>query len=184
MNTDLPPAVIGIDPGLDGAIALYRPFHHLPGMRLVVWPMPTTTSRTTRKRSVCARTLHATLTMAQEAITDGCCWSDRATQVYLENVHASPQMGVTSAFSFGRSFGVTQGTLVPFGFEVILVEPQVWKHATGTPREKNAARARAAALFPDAAYQWARAKDDGIAEAALIAWYGANVAVSATPKRK
>ena len=42
------------------------------------------------------------------------------------------------------------------------------------PADKDGARARASQLLPWAAHQWARAKDDGKAEASLIALYGKN----------
>jgi hypothetical protein len=38
--------------------------------------------------------------------------------------------------------------------------------------DKNASRALASQFFPDCSDQWKRVKDDGRAEAALIAHYG------------
>jgi crossover junction endodeoxyribonuclease RuvC len=53
----------------------------------------------------------------------------------------------------------------------------VWKKALkikGTGAEgKNASRVAASQLFPEHAELFSRVKDDGVAEAALIAWYGA-----------
>ncbi|XP_060665649.1 uncharacterized protein LOC132797913 [Drosophila nasuta] len=51
------------------------------------------------------------------------------------------------------------------------VTPAVWKKATGCPADKGGARARAMQLFPTAADQFKRVKDDGRAEAALIGVY-------------
>jgi crossover junction endodeoxyribonuclease RuvC len=64
--------------------------------------------------------------------------------------------------------GVAAGMRIPYS----LVIPQTWKKALGVPADKNAARARACQLFPNMASKFARVKDDGRAEAALIALFG------------
>jgi crossover junction endodeoxyribonuclease RuvC len=56
-----------------------------------------------------------------------------------------------------------------------LVVPQVWKKAYGIPggrENKDMARQKASMLFPKYAHLWARKKDDGRAEAVLLAHYG------------
>ena len=50
--------------------------------------------------------------------------------------------------------------------------PQRWKKALSLGQGKDAARARASQLLPAHAHYWQRVKDDGRAEAALIAVYG------------
>ncbi|MFS9669006.1 hypothetical protein, partial [Klebsiella pneumoniae] len=62
------------------------------------------------------------------------------------------------------------------------VKPTVWKSSLQVPRDKNQARARATQLFPSAAAQVARVKDDGRAEAALIAFWGL-LSLKLTPPR-
>jgi hypothetical protein len=52
------------------------------------------------------------------------------------------------------------------------VDPSAWKKTMRLSTDKNASRALASQYFPDCADQWARVKDDGRAEAALIALYG------------
>lgn len=157
---------VGIDPGLDGAIAVYRPRFALtiPREHLTVWPMPTTLNATTRKRHVSLPVLVQRL----EAID----WMGDVALVVLEDVHASPQMGVTSAFSFGRTRGVLEGVLATHGWPVELVAPAYWKQRTRTPKDKAGAIARATEIFPDhAAVYWPKKGDDGKAEAAILAWY-------------
>ena len=51
--------------------------------------------------------------------------------------------------------------------------PRRWKRALHVPKAKDAARARASQLLPEAAHQWRLRKHDGRAEAALLALYGA-----------
>ena len=45
----------------------------------------------------------------------------------LEKVHSSPQQGVCSAFSFGRSYGEIIGMLKTLSIPYVLVTPQAWK---------------------------------------------------------
>lgn len=100
----------------------------------------------------------------------------------IEDVTSSPQMGVTSAFNFGRSLGVLEGACASRSI-LTKVRPQVWKTATKTPKDKTEARRRAMQLFPCAYDLFARAKDDGRAEAALIAFYGLLDIVRLAPPR-
>ena len=89
----------------------------------------------------------------------------------IEDVSSSPQMGVTSAFNFGRSLGIVEGACAARSM-LTKVRPQVWKSATRTPRDKNEARRRAMQLLPSCYDLFSRAKDDGRAESALLALYG------------
>lgn len=86
---------------------------------------------------------------------------------FMEQVGATPQMGVTSAFSFGEGYGKCQGILAAFEVPLTLVPPQVWKKALNVPKDKKEAIARANQLIPGAEF-----KKDGQAEASLIALYG------------
>jgi hypothetical protein len=86
------------------------------------------------------------------------------TALMVEKVGASPQMGRTSAFSFGESYGVIQGMLLAQDYELLLVTPQKWQKEFGliqkTPKgekrevgrnstaKKKANKAMAAKLFP------------------------------------
>jgi crossover junction endodeoxyribonuclease RuvC len=55
---------------------------------------------------------------------------------------------------------------------VTFVRPQVWTKALGVGSDKGAHREAACRLFPTDAEQFARVKDDGRADAALLAhWW-------------
>ena len=83
-----------------------------------------------------------------------------------------PKQGVTSSFNFGRSKGVVEGVFAAAGRPIVYVSPGVWKRALGLSKDKGASRRRAIELWPDHTDKFRRAKDDGRAEAALIAlWY-------------
>jgi crossover junction endodeoxyribonuclease RuvC len=76
-------------------------------------------------------------------------------------------------FNFGRDYGQILGVLAALEIPVTLVTPAKWKSTLRIPADKSAARARAAQLWPGLAGTFARARDDGRAEAALIGFYGA-----------
>ena len=90
----------------------------------------------------------------------------------LEDVHAMPQQGVSSTFTFGEGKGIWEGILGAFDIPFDLVSPQAWKKEMGLDKDKNASRAKAVQLFPNLTEQLARVKDDGRAEAILMAEYG------------
>jgi crossover junction endodeoxyribonuclease RuvC len=99
-----------------------------------------------------------------------------ASHAYVELINARPGEGPVGAFSFGRSRGCIEGVLGAREVPMTLIMPQVWKREVGIPPgaagAKNAARAEAIRRWPSKAYMFARARDDGRAEAALIAVAG------------
>jgi crossover junction endodeoxyribonuclease RuvC len=68
-----------------------------------------------------------------------------------------------------------EGVLAALEIPTNYVTPQSWQKAVGARGGKDASRARAAELFPAYAANFTRKKDDGRADAALIAWYGAQL---------
>jgi len=149
---------IGIDPGLSGAIAIISP------ESLNIFDMPTMTVERNgkAKRQVSASELAEMLYL----------YSGRDCHVYCERVSAMAGQGVTSVFSFGRSFGMIEGILAAFKMPVTFVPPATWVKAVGRGQGKDASRARAMELFPSDQDQFKRVKDDGRADAALIAYWG------------
>jgi len=91
--------------------------------------------------------------------------------VFLESVN-SHLMGRQSAFNFGQGLGVLKGVMATLAVPFTLVTPAKWKKHYGLNRDKDAARATATRLFPANAELFKRKKDDGRAEAALIALWG------------
>lgn len=91
---------------------------------------------------------------------------DRAA---VEKVNAMPRQGVTSTFTFGTSYGVVLGVLAALQIPVRFVRPTEWKKAYRLSSDKELSRRRALDLFPEQAGLFARRKDEGRAEAALIA---------------
>jgi crossover junction endodeoxyribonuclease RuvC len=157
--------VLAIDPGLSGAIALY----HASTGELELTDIPTRTKKNGRREYA--------LDVLRDAIGDAAAFADVAV---VEQVSAMPRQGVGSAFAFGYGCGLIDGVLAGYPLPVRHVVPAVWKAGAGIARvgaearradRKNAARARACEVFPNVAEWFARAKDDGRAEAALLAWW-------------
>ena len=93
--------------------------------------------------------------------------------VAIESVGPRPHESPNGAFQFGRATGTVIGVLAPHWPTVEVTSPK-WKaayHLTG--KDKPASRAAALGLWPTSASLFARVKDEGRAEAALIARYHA-----------
>lgn len=146
--------IVGIDPGINGAIACID----TEDWTISIFDMPREPGR--GDKNAVSPTGVAVL-MKHLA----------ADYVYVEDVWSSPQMGVTSAFNFGRGLGIVLGASASSAI-LTLVKPTEWKARTGTPKDKNQARRRAQQLFPCAFDLFKRVKDDGRAEAAILCFYG------------
>lgn len=156
---------LGIDPGLDGALAVLG-----EDGALVVHDMPTlgVTRGGKNKRDVdvyeLARLVDETLKTHPSPIA------------YVERVGAMKGQGVSSTFAFGKAYGVVIGILAGNFVRLEFVAPVTWKRAMGVTKDKDGARARASALSPRHCGLWPLVKHHGRAEAALIALYGATQA--------
>lgn len=149
---------VGIDPGFGGAIAIYRPAERA----LEVHDMPV--SPGTKGRT---EILHSVLFDLLDV---------PPTDVWVEAVGARPGQGVSSMFRFGQNVGSIHMAVAARGHALRLVTPARWKGYFGLVKDKGAARGLAAQRFPAQAKMFARVKDDGRAEASLIALYGAETA--------
>ncbi len=79
-----------------------------------------------------------------------CDFGDETPCAVIELVHSSPQMGVKSAFTFGRSYGFLRGVLAANGIKYVEVRPQAWQKAMGcmTKGDKNVTKSLAQQLYP------------------------------------
>lgn len=148
--------VIGVDPGKKGAVSL------IDGARLLhVFDMPIVEIKKGSK--VCCHTLNSELAALfyEHGPID---------LAVIETVHSTPQMGVSSSFDFGRSFGVVEMAIVSRGVRLEYVQPAAWKKALGLGADKRSSLALARAKWPDSD-AFRRQRDEGRAEACLIAEY-------------
>lgn len=154
---------LGCDPGLSGAVAEWWPEQRV----LQVHDMPTLRVKAgSNKRTLDAYEL--------ARIVDGLAQSQARHHFRLaviEQAGARPGEGTASAHTNGRNWGVAYGVLCAQFIPVEIVAPHVWKRGMCCPKAKDGARARAKQLLPQHAHLFARVKDDGRAEAALLALY-------------
>ena len=141
--------IIGIDPGANGGIAW------ITDGKACVEKMPDTLQDLWE--------LIRDITNHPRSSLDG-----RKYKAYIEQVSSSPQMGVVSAFSFGRGYGNLEMAITAAGIPFERVRPQVWQKALGcmTKGDKNVSKRKAQELFPDSKVTHATA------DALLIAYYG------------
>ena len=151
---------IGIDPGFSGAIAFLWPDE----MQVEVFDMPVL-KNTQGKTVLNLHELHSILTPED----------DDMHVAYIEQVGAMRGQGVSSMFRFGESYGATQMGVIAHKIPMRLVAPAKWKAHFGLSKDKGVSRGLAAQCFPNQAKMFSRVKDDGRAEAALIALYGYEV---------
>ena len=161
---DIQKVYIGIDPGLSGAIACVDNNGRLLG----VFDMPVTTLKINRgvRNEISIPLLieiFKTLKPKFNAEIFAC----------LEKVHGMPKMGGAAMFSFGRTYGHLEALLAALEISYEAVPPQTWKKAifNAKAKDKDAARILAMQIFPHASSNFTRKKDDGRAEAALMAEY-------------
>jgi crossover junction endodeoxyribonuclease RuvC len=167
-----PVAYIGADPGMGGALALIIPQQYgsdveAPALVEVI-DMPSLEVNGKRTMDM--------WTLARGLTTWAMQYSVRNSAV--ERVHAMPKQGVTSAFSFGFSAGALQQAIASAGLPLTLIQPATWKAIYGLRggrENKDMSRQKASQMFPSFAHLWARKRDEGRAEAVLLAHYASRL---------
>lgn len=138
--------LIGIDPGRKGALAILDAEAH----RVTCHDMPDTTA----------------------ALHDFIAGLPPVHFAAVERPFYPAHVGTKHVATMAFHFGVLIGALAWRSIPVVEVEPNKWKSKLGLSSSKSASREMASRLFPDDAHQWRLVKQDGRAEAALIAWWG------------
>ena len=147
--------VAGIDPGKGGALAVLDTAGDGLVRRVPLVKLPKPTPAYSEWQSSWSAAL---------------AWVDL---IVLEQVGARPTQGTVSMFNFGRVLGFAHCVAVASGARIEWVTPATWKGKLGLLKaDKNASREKARQLYPKLAGEFARVKDDGAAEAALLAFYG------------
>lgn len=151
--------IVGIDPGNTGAIACLD----LKTCDVTVLDMPTYKGKSGK---VVVNPMELLEILEPPSSEPG------SVMAVLEHVWSRPKEGVSSAFRFGQNYGSLQTALAAHKYPVHDVTPPVWKKHFGLNSEKGVSRGLAIQRFPRQADLFKRVKDDGRAEAALIALYG------------
>ena len=160
-------STIGIDPGLDGAVACLDEHGEIED----IFDMPTIVVGKRKsgkhKRQLDAAMIGGILAAWQE---------DSPLTAVMEQVNASPGMGSVSAFTFGESVGILKGVLGALMIPLTVVTPKAWKgyyELPGGREQKRASLELANAQWSHLAdREWFRlVKHADRAEAALLALY-------------
>lgn len=103
------------------------------------------------------------------------------SEVWIEYQQASPRMGVSSAFSHGKHYGLIIGILTAYEIPIIEIPAAKWKSRMGLDigAGKNLSIYRASKIMPSMAEYWKDVTKHGRAESALITFYGALVGSNA-----
>lgn len=150
--------ILGVDPGASGALAILDTDTN--NLEMVDMPVVEVKRGTRLVRQVSAPLLVEAL-----ANKDIDC-------AVVEKVGAMPGQGVSSMFAFGRAAGVVEGVIAGLRIPLTHVTPQEWQKGMRVVGGKDGSRSRATQVFPNQASLFARKKDDGRADAALMAAYG------------
>ncbi|WP_298983354.1 hypothetical protein [uncultured Roseibium sp.] len=154
--------ICGIDPGQKGGIAFIdTSAHRLYGLRTFEMPGFNVSLRgkKTGKKILDASEVAKIIRLEAPEV------------VVIEHVHAMPKQGVTSMFNFGKDFGTLIGVSHALGYKPVLYSAKVWKGGLGLNSSKELSLETARSLFPSNLDDFKRKKDDGRAEAALLAYY-------------
>lgn len=150
--------VIGIDPGFSGALAV---LDSMTGTIVSVMDMPVQKNKKGK--------LELNLHMLFDLLTPP---ENTQVKAVLEFVAARPGQGAPATFRFGQGYGAVEMALAGHKIPVQYVTPAKWKKHFGLTKDKGVSRGFATQRFPDHAEAFQRVKDDGRAEACLIALYG------------
>ncbi len=155
------PNIVGIDPGLTGAVALVSN----SGFREV---------RDTPTQKIGKRNRYLVSQMVEILR-----YFDRIgpiDAVIIEHAGSMPKQGVASTFSFGYGFGLWVGICAAHRYRMELVRPQAWKKRmlAGMVKEKGASIVKVEQIYPEAELvpDGCRKPSHGRADAVCIAEYG------------
>jgi len=156
--------IIGIDPGISGAICFFE-----NGEVKDVMDMPTMAEGKKNKRQLNGRQIFNEIS---SRINN---YDLKNINIIVEQVSAMPGQGVTSMFNFGQSFGIIKGICSAMQLPIFFVRPAKWKkHFDLINSQKDASRTKAIEMFPKISTILSKKKDANKAEAILIASFYEN----------
>jgi crossover junction endodeoxyribonuclease RuvC len=163
--------VIGIDPGVGGAVAAM--YGHGTIIRVDDTPVFWAKARRSKRR---VYDVAAMRTLISRHAGHGIL-----VTVFVEHQQAMPKQGVTSMFSTGYGYGLWLGILAGLAIPHTVVAPRRWQAAmlAGQGEPKARALLAAARLFPGCAIPKRR---HGRADALLLAEYGRRLLFGAVAK--
>ena len=151
--------IIGIDPGISGAICFFE-----NGQVKEIIDMPVMADGKKNKRQINGPQVYNEISKRINK------FQKKDIIVVIEQVSAMPGQGVTSMFNFGQSFGVLKGICSAMQLSMFFIRPAKWKKYFGLIKtEKDASRTKVIEIFPYISSELSRKKDSNKADAVLIA---------------
>ena len=151
--------VVGIDPGLSGAIAIVEDKKVLD-----IFDMPVMAEGKKNKRQLNSAQL---VSLIKNNIK-----KEEEVVVVVEQVNAMPGQGVTSMFNFGQSFGAIKGICAALDLPIFFVRPSKWKkYFELINSSKDSSRTKVIEMYPSLSDQLTKKKDVNKSDAILIARY-------------
>ena len=151
--------IIGIDPGLGGAIAILENKNVLK-----LFDMPVMAEGKKNKKQLNSAQL---VNIIKKNINK----SDDVA-VVVEQVNAMPGQGVTSMFNFGQTFGAIKGVCAALNLPIFFVRPSKWKkYFELINSSKDSSRTKVIEMYPSLSSQLSKKKDVNKSDAILIARY-------------
>ena len=149
--------IIGIDPGLSGAIAVLE-----NNQVLNIFEIPVMSEGKKNKKQLNSALL---VNLLKENIN-----KEEEVAVVVEQVNAMPGQGVTSMFNFGQTFGALKGICAALELPIFFVRPSKWKkHFELINSSKDASRTKAIEMYPKLSNHLSKKKDVNKSDAILIA---------------
>ena len=149
--------IIGIDPGLSGAIAVLE-----NNKVLNIFDIPVMSEGKKNKRQLNSALL---VNLIKENIH-----KEEEVAVVVEQVNAMPGQGVTSMFNFGQTFGALKGICAALELPIFFVrQKKKKKHFELINSSKDASRTKAIEMYPKLSNQLSKKKDVNKSDAILIA---------------
>jgi crossover junction endodeoxyribonuclease RuvC len=149
--------IIGIDPGLSGAIAVLENNKVESIIDMPVMPEGKKNKRQLNSAQL-VKIIKRNILNSKEVV------------VVVEQVNAMPGQGVTSMFNFGQTFGAIKGIAAALELPIFFVRPAKWKkHFELINSSKDASRTKAIEMYPALSDQLSKKKDVNKSDAILIA---------------
>lgn len=178
MTNQRPRPILGIDPGLTGAVAVLQLSPQLKVIDVIdivanfdkkevmKKGKKTTKKVVTLNREKTAKSLIAMVKKYRPVVG------------YIEKVHAFPEQGVSSTFKFGHTTGFIEGVLIGAGISLIGVSPALWRPmGIGVGEDKDAAIGKALTTFYGSDRFLTKKSHHNRAEAMFIGYIGTSCEV-------
>ena len=138
--------ILGIDPGLSGAIAVLE-----NKKVLSMFDMPVMSEGKKNKKQLNSAQL---VNIIKNNTND-----NEEKAVVVEQVNAMPGQGVTSMFNFGQTFGAIKGVCAALGLPIFFVRPSKWKkYFELLNASKDSSRTKVIEMYPLLSSQLAKKK--------------------------